>query len=182
MTEVSTKSTERELYWDPWDYGLQADSHPVWRRMREEAPLYRNDRFDFWALTRFQDVLDVLMDWKTYSSAQGPMIEVIRSGPMNEYSRSMIGEDPPLHTVHRHMASRAFTPRAVKRVEERVRAFAQQLLDERIGSGGFDFVEDFGARIPGMAIAAMLGTPDSDLELIRHLTDAKTAHRGGPAV
>jgi cytochrome P450 len=141
--------------------------------MREDAPLYYNDRYDFWAFTRFQDVLDVLLDWKTYSSAQGTMIETIRSGPIDEEFRSMISEDPPLHTVHRHLLSRAFTPRAVKKVEERVRGYAQKLLDERIGSGGFDFVEDFGARIPGMGIAAMLGTPDSDLEQIRHLTDAK---------
>jgi cytochrome P450 len=172
MTVGGEVSTERELYWDPWDYALQANPHPVWRRMREEAPLYRNEKHDFWVLTRFQDVLDVLVDWKTYSSAQGVLIEVIRGG-QSEYSRSMIAEDPPVHTVHRHLASRAFTPRAVKRIEDRVRGFAQRLLDERIGSGGFDFVEDFGARIPGMAIAAMLGTPDSDLELIRHLTDAQ---------
>ena len=71
-----TASTATSLYWDPWDYDLHADSHPTWRRMREEAPLYRNDRHDFWALTRFQDVLDVLVDWRTYSSAQGDIIEL----------------------------------------------------------------------------------------------------------
>ena len=150
MTRVGPRSMGQELYWDPFDYGLQADSHPTWRRMREEAPLYRNEKFDFWALTRFQDVLDVLVDWKTYSSAQGVLLEVIRGGEMNEYSRSLISEDPPTHTVHRHLLSRAFTPRAVKRIEDRVKGFAQRLLDERVGSGGFDFVDDYGARIPGM--------------------------------
>jgi cytochrome P450 len=161
-----------DLYWDPYDYALHADSHPVWRRMREEAPLYRNDALDFWALTRFQDVLDALVDYRTYSSAQGDILEIIRAG-QSEFTESMISEDPPTHTVHRQMLSRAFTPRAIKSVEDRVRAFAETLLDERIGSGGFDFVEDFGARVPGMVIAAMLGTPDSALEELRHLTDAQ---------
>lgn len=161
-----------ELYWDPFDYNLHADSHPVWRRMREEAPLYRNDRYDFWALTRFRDVLDAIVDWETYSSARGDILEVIRAG-QSEITESMISEDPPVHTVHRHLLSRAFTPRAVKSIEDRVRTFAQKLLDQQIGSSGFDFVEDFGARIPGMVIAAMLGTPDSALEYLRHLTDAQ---------
>jgi cytochrome P450 len=169
---VTTASVNDQLYWDPWDYEFHANSHPVWRRMREEAPLYYNEQYDFWAVTRFQDVMQVLADWKTYSSAQGDTIEIIRSGILGEFSRSLIAEDPPAHTTHRQLVSRAFTPRAVKRIEDRVRAFAQELLDERRGSGGFDFVDDFGARIPGMVIAAMLGTPDSDLDQIRRLTDA----------
>ena len=161
-----------DLYWDPYDYALHADSHPVWRRMREEAPLYRNDALDFWALTRFQDVLDALVDYRTYSSAKGDILEIIRAG-QSEFTQSMISEDPPTHTVHRQLLSRAFTPRAIKSVEDRVRAFAEMLLDDLIGSGGFDFVDDFGARVPGMVIAAMLGTPDSALEELRHLTDAQ---------
>jgi cytochrome P450 len=161
-----------DLYWDPFAFDLQVDPHPLWRRMREEAPLYRNERLDFWALSRFQDVLDVLVDWRTYSSEQGDILEVIRAG-LNEYSEGMLSEDPPLHDIHRRMLSRAFTPRAIQNVEDRVRAYTVRLLEEQVGSGGFDFVEDFGARVPAMVIAAMLGTPDSDVDHIRHLTDAQ---------
>jgi cytochrome P450 len=161
-----------DLYWDPFDWELHADPHPVWRRMREEAPLYRNDRYDFWALTRFHDVLQVIVDHETYTSSQGDILEIIRTG-LDEYTASLLSEDPPLHTVHRHLLSRAFTPRAIKQIEDRVRSFARKLLDERIGSGGFDFVDEYGARIPGMVIAAMLGTPDSDLDYIRRLSEAQ---------
>jgi cytochrome P450 len=161
-----------DLYWDPWDYDLHADSHPTWRRMREEAPLYRNEQHDFWALTRFQDVLEALVDWKSYSSARGDIVELIRGG-VPESSRSLIFEDPPDHDIHRQMLIRAFTPRALQRIEERVRDFVRTMLDERMGSSGFDFVDDFGARVPGMVIAAMLGTPDSDLDEIRLLVDAQ---------
>jgi len=165
-------TTASELYWDPWDYDLHADPHPTWRRMREEAPLYRNEQHDFWALTRFQDVLDAFVDTPTYSSAQGDIIELIRGG-IPESARSLISEDPPKHTVHRHMLSRAFTPKAIQQIEDRVRAFARATLDERLGTDRFDFVADFGGRIPGMVIAAMLGTPDPDLEDIRALVDAQ---------
>jgi cytochrome P450 len=141
--------------------------------MREEAPLYRNEQYDFWALTRFQDVLDALVDWKTYSSSKGDIIEVIRGGEIPYAAMSMISEDPPRHTIHRQMLSRAFTPSAVRQIEDRVRSYARRMLDAQVGSGGFDFVDDFGARIPGMVIAAMLGTPDTDLEELRRLIDAQ---------
>jgi cytochrome P450 len=161
-----------DLYWDPYDYRLHADPHPVWRRMREESPLYRNEQYDFWAVTRFDDVSQVLVDWRTYSSAEGDILEVIRN-PVNEYTDSLIQEDPPLHDIHRHMLSRVFTPRAVRRIEERVRSYARVLLDELHGAVTFDFIEAYGARIPALVIAAMLGTPDEDVDEIRHLTDAQ---------
>jgi cytochrome P450 len=163
-----------DLYWDPYDWELQTDPHPLWRRMREEAPLYRNDRYDFWALSRYHDVLDVLVDPARYSSAQGDIIEIIRAG-INEFNASMLTEDPPLHDIHRRMVWRAFTPRAIQNVEDRVRGFAVQVLDELVGSGGFDFVTNYGARVPGMVIAGMLGVPDSDLEMIAELADAMLA-------
>ena len=163
--------TSTEIYWDPYDYDLHADPHPVWKRMRDEAPLYRNDRYDFWALSRFQDVWDALGDWKSYSSAQGPILEMIRSGPAPEHMQSLIMQDPPRHTALRQTLNRAFTPRRIADLEAQVRAYVQKLLDEFVGSSGFDYVADFGGKIPGMVIATMLGTPDAALEEIRLLTD-----------
>jgi len=160
-----------DLYWDPYDYDLHADPHPVWKQMRDEAPLYRNDRYDFWALSRFQDVWDALGDWKTYSSGQGDILEIIRSGSLPEHMQSLIMQDPPRHTALRQTLNRAFTPRRVADLEAQIRAFVQKLLDQFLGSNGFDYVADFGAKIPGMVIATMLGTPDAALEEIRHLTD-----------
>ena len=109
---MTVTSQPADLTWDPFDFELHADPHPTWRRMREEAPLYRNEEFDFWAVTRFDDVQQVLVDWRTYSSEEGNILETIRS-PKNEYADSLISEDPPLHDVHRHLLSRVFTPKAV---------------------------------------------------------------------
>jgi cytochrome P450 len=160
-----------DLYWDPFDYALHADPHPTWRRMREEAPLYRNERHDFWALTRFQDVLDASLDWKTFSSARGDLLEIIRSGPLPAFSRSIIAIDPPEQTALRNVLSRSFTPRRIAAMEPVVRGLVRQLLDERVGSSGFDFVADFGALLPGRVISVMLGIPESDRESIRNWAD-----------
>jgi cytochrome P450 len=172
---VAIETTQPDdLYWDPFDFELQLDPHPLWRRMRDEAPLYRNEKYDFWALSRYQDVMDVVTDWKTFSSKRGDIIEVIMGGK-NAYVESMLTEDPPIHDLHRKLVSRAFTPRAIQNIEDRVRQFAVQVLEQRVDSGGFDFVADFGAKVPGMVIAAMLGTPDSDLEMIGEMTDSMLA-------
>ena len=112
MKEGSTE----EIYYDPYDFEIDADPHPVWRRMRDEAPLYRNDRYDFWALSRFEDVEPGLQDWRTYSSAKGTLLELIKSG-WQPPAGIFIFEDPPIHDVHRKLMSRVFTPRRMAAIE-----------------------------------------------------------------
>jgi cytochrome P450 len=162
-----------DLYWDPFDYRFHADAaHPVWKRMRDEAPIYRNEKYDFWALSRFQDVVDTYVDWQTYSSEPGDILETIRSTGGNDYSLpNMINEDPPLQHLHRALVSRAFTPRAVQAIGERVRGNATRLLDEMVPTGRLDMVRDLGAHVAGSAILGMLGVPDSDLKTVLDLTD-----------
>ena len=184
MSEYSHKDTgggvtADELRWDPYDYDLHRDPHPVWRRMMDDAPLYRNEKFDFWAMTRFDDVLNGLVDWRTFSSAQGDQLEIIRGGPIPESQNSIISNDAPYHTSLRRLLSRAFTPRSVSDLESVTRRFAQELLDEHSGSTSFDYVEDFGSRLPGMVIATMLGIPDGDREYIRRTTDEQLHREPG---
>ena len=92
-----------EIYYDPYDAAIDADPHPVWRRMREEAPLYRNEKYDFWALSRFEDVDAALQDWRTYSSAKGTLLELIKS-VWTPPSGLFIFEDRlrPVATLHSH--------------------------------------------------------------------------------
>jgi cytochrome P450 len=168
--------TPADVYWDPFDYALHADPHPTWRRMREEAPLYRNERHDFWALTRFQDVLEASLDWKNLSSARGDLLEIIQAGGPPQHARSVLAIDPPEQTTLRNLLSRSFTPRQIAALEPAVRGFVRELLEERVGSGGFDYVADFGALIPGRVIAAILGIPAADRESIRAWADT-SLHR-----
>jgi cytochrome P450 len=157
-----------EIYYDPYDRAIGADPHPVWKRMRDEAPLYRNERFDFWALSRFQDVYDASVDVETYSSARGTVLELMgKEMPI----RPMIFMDPPEHDRLRALVSRAFTPRRIAALEPEIRAIVRGYLDPQVGGAGFDFVDDFGAKVPMMVISSMLGVPEEDREQVRRWTD-----------
>ena len=160
-----------DIYYDPYDYAIDADPYPVWKRMRDEAPLYYNDKYDFFAVTRCADVRDMSLDWHTYSNAYGSVLELIRNPEMLEQIRNMLFEDPPIHDIHRSILNRALTPRRVADLESRVRQLCADFLDPLVGSGGFDFVQDFGMKLPMMVIGALLGVPDEDQEMVRRIAD-----------
>jgi cytochrome P450 len=157
-----------ELYWDPYDEEIDDDPYPVWKRMRDELPIYRNDRFDFWALSRFADVEAAHRDPVTYSSAHGTTLEIMRPEPQTD---SIINMDPPQHTELRGLVSRAFTPRRIRAMEDRIRAVCAELLDPHVGSGGFDYVVDFGAQLPSRVISMLLGVPEDEREEQRQNID-----------
>jgi cytochrome P450 len=159
-----------ELYWDPFDEEIDSNPYGVWRRMRDEAPLYRNDEHDFYALTRFADVERAHKDPVTFSSAHSTVLEFMGPEPMIN-AEMMIFTDPPVHTRLRSLASRAFTPRRVSQLEVKIREICARLLDPHVGSGGFDYVQDFGAQLPSMVISELLGVPSDEREKVRHHID-----------
>lgn len=162
-------SVTSPIYYDPYDYEIDANPHPIWKRMRDEAPVYYNDTHDFYALTRFDDVWDASIDHDTFSSAHGTVLEVI--GREVNRAPMMIWLDPPDHTQLRKLVGRAFTPRRMNELETRIRELCVEYLDPHIGSSGFDFVEDFGARLPVMVIGALLGVPKEEQDQVREWTD-----------
>jgi cytochrome P450 len=109
----------KELYYDPYDYEIDANPHPVWKRMRDEAPLYWNDRYGFYALSRFDDVFAASLDEKTYSSARGTVLDLMDNPDIG--GLSMIFMDPPEHTEMRKLVSHAFSPRRMAALEVEVR-------------------------------------------------------------
>ncbi len=159
-------STDEEVYYDPYDFEIDSDPYPVWERLRDEQPLYYNERYDFYALSRFADVERASVDWKTYSSAKGTILELIKSG-MQLPPGSIIFEDPPDHDIHRGLLSRVFTPRRVSAIEPKMREFCARSLDPLVGAGGFDFIRDLGAQMPMRTIGMLLGIPETDQESIR---------------
>jgi cytochrome P450 len=158
-----------DIYWDPFDVEIDVDPHPVWRRLRDEHPLYRNERFDFWALSRFADVVAAHRDPRVYSSSHGTVLELM--GPEPIATGQMIFLDPPAHTMLRTLVSRAFTPRRVAQLEDRIRGICTELLDPFVGTSGFDYVQDFGALLPSMVISALIGVPDEEREEVRRHID-----------
>ncbi|MEY2450093.1 MAG: hypothetical protein QOH79_3569 [Acidimicrobiaceae bacterium] len=158
-----------ELYWDPFDEEIDTDPHPTWKRMRDEAPVYRNDKFDFYALTRYHDVEAAHRDPSTFSSARGTVLELM--GHDLSSTGQIIFLDPPAHTELRHLVSRAFTPRHTAVLEDRIRGFCADMLDAQQGRDSFDYLQDFGAKLPSMVISSLLGVPDEDQETFRHAVE-----------
>jgi cytochrome P450 len=166
-------SMAAELVYDPYDYTIDADPHPIWRRMRDEAPVYYNAEHDFYALSRFADVLEASIDHETYSSNRGTVLEMMDS-PMQD--PPMIFMDPPRHTHFRKLVSKTFTQRQIGKLESRIRELCRGYLEPLVGAGGFDYVTEFGAKLPVMVISSLLGAPEEDQEQLRIWSDL-TLHR-----
>ncbi|MFC5749254.1 cytochrome P450 [Actinomadura rugatobispora] len=170
-------STVAELNWDPYDPSLVLNPYPIFRRMREETPLYRNEEHDFYALTRFEDCQRGLADWRTYTSVRGDILELVQSG-IEWPSGTLIMEDPPVHDIHRRLLARVFTPRRIAMLEPQIRAYCRRTLEPVIGSGRFDLIEAVGAEMPMRVIGMLLGIPEPDQPAIRDRVDAVLSTEG----
>src|SRR3954447_20896994 len=171
-------STGTALHWDPYDVRFADDPYPTYARLREEAPLYYDERHDFYALSRFADVERGLPDWRTFPSCRGGILELIKAG-IEMPPGTLIFEDPPIHTIHRRLLSRVFTPKRVSALEPNIRDFCARSLDPLVGSGGFDFVSDLGAQMPMRVISLLLGIPEPDQEAVRDRVDKNLRTKPG---
>ena len=165
-----TLINQSDVYYDPYDAEIDADPYPVWKRLRDEAPLYWNETHEFYALSRFDDVEKGLIEWQTYLSGKGSILELIKAD-IELPPGIILFEDPPEHDVHRSVLSRVFTPKKMNAIEPLVREFCARSLDPLVGSGGFDFIADLGAQMPMRTIGYLLGIPESDQEAIRDMAD-----------
>ncbi|RAY16984.1 cytochrome P450 [Actinomadura craniellae] len=153
------------------------DPYPVYRRLREEAPLYYNEKYDFYAVSRHADVEQSLPDWKTFSSARGNILELIKSD-IEIPSGTVIFEDPRVHDIHRRLLARIFTPRKISELEPQVRDFCARTLDPLVGTDRFDLVAAVGAEMPMRVIGMLLGIPEADQAAIRDATDENLRTEG----
>lgn len=170
MNASNNGSAGEAVYWDPYKPDLTADPYPMFRRLREQAPLYYNEEYDFYALSRFDDVQQGLRDYETFISGKGAILEIIKANAEMP-DGVFIFEDPPKHTVHRGILARIFSPKALSALEPQVREFTVNCLDPLVGSDGFDIIRQFGAVMPMQVIGMMLGIPDEDLQKVRKMVD-----------
>lgn len=169
---------EGRLHYNPYDVEIDVDPYPTYRRLRDEAPLYYDEKFDFWALSRFSDVEEALRDIDNLSSAKGDILEVVKAEPVMPLG-VFINEDPPLHTVHRLLVSRAFTPRKMAAIEDQVRAFCAACLDPLVGGDSFDFTLDLGAEMPMRVVGILVGIPDSLQRSVRKVAGQRLRNKPG---
>jgi len=151
---------------NPYSYEFHEDPFPIYRQLRDDAPCYHNSALQFWALSRYDDVLAALHDPETYCSRYGITLEQDNSLPM------LLTTDPPAHTDLRRLVSRAFTPRRVADLEPQIRTLAQRYLGALVAKLDGDLVADYAARLPMDVIARMLGIPEPDEEQLRTWTNA----------
>ncbi len=174
MTIVS----DSDVYYDPYDVGINADPYPTYKRLRDEAPIYYNDRYDVWALSRYADVEKSIMNWQTFSSARGDILEIVQAN-IELPSGVLLFEDPPVHTKHRGLMSRVFTPKKMTELEDEVRDFCAKCLDPLVGSDGFDIVKELGTVLPMRVIGMLLGIPESDQIAVRDHVDERIGTEPG---
>jgi cytochrome P450 len=166
-----TASTTEKVEYQPYDEDTVANPYPIYKRLRDEAPLYRNEELDFYAVSRFDDVSAVLQDFGTYSSAKGGILEVIQAD-LEFPPGLLIFEDPPTHPIHRRLLSRLFTPKLIGDLEPRIRKFCVDTLDGLAGVKEFDIMENVGSIVPMRAIGMLLGIPEADQDAVREKVDA----------
>jgi cytochrome P450 len=138
----------------------------VYRWLRDEAPVYHNAEVGFYALSRFDDVLQAHLDPVTFVSSHGVTIEGYDQG-----QDLLITSDEPRHNWHRKLVSRLFTPRAIADLEPKVRAIAAEVLDGARDRGEIDIVAEFSTHLPMMVIAEMLGLPPETRADLRRTSD-----------
>jgi len=175
-TPGDTGADRSGIVYDPYAYAMHADPYPTYARLREEAPLYRNDERGFWALSRHADVVEGFRNTDDLSSAWGVSLDPTATTPHAHRTMSFLAMDPPRHGHMRALVSRAFTPRRVAELEPRIREITRSHLAPALEAGNFDFITDLAGLIPMDVISEMIGVPPADRAEIRRLSDV-VVHR-----
>ena len=165
---------------DPFSRDFFDDPYATYARLRDEAPCYHSERYDFYALSRYEDVVAAHRDHDTFISSRGLTYEQL-SDPDADVAGSLIMMDPPEHTRYRKLVSRAFTPRAMASWEDLVREIVVGYLEPLVGEPSFDLVGEFAGPFPVEVISAILGVPEGDRQQIRHWTDTMLRREEGEA-
>lgn len=166
---------------DPYDYDFHEDPYPYYRRLRDQAPVYRNESLNFWALSRHADVLNGFRNSTALSNRHGVSLDPISRTPDAHKVMSFLAMDDPAHLRLRTLVSKAFTPRRIRELEPRVQQLANQHLDTALQAESFDFVVEFAGRLPMDVISELMGVPEPDRARIRALADGVVHREDGVA-
>ena len=165
---------DHELVLDPYDYDFHEDPYPYYQRLREQAPLYRNEELGFWALSRHADVHQGFRNSTTLSNRFGVSLDPAARGPHASKTMSFLAMDDPAHLRLRTLVSKGFTPRRIRELEPRVTEIAHQHLDimlEKASGGTVDYVNEFAGKLPMDVISELMGVPQPDRDQVRAWAD-----------
>src|ERR1700743_1772465 len=173
-----TVAHETDVYYDPYDTGINTDPYPTYARLREEAPIYYNEQYDFWAISRHSDVEQALANWQVFSSRRSDILELVKS-KFDMPGGVMMFQDPPEHSMLRGLMSRGVTPRRMAESEDPVPAHCVGCLDPPLGSDGFDIIAELASMMPMRVIGMLLGIPESEQVSVRDANDANLRTKPG---
>jgi cytochrome P450 len=168
-----TVQTEKPVL-DPYDYDFHEDPYPYYKRLRDEAPLYRNEELKFWALSRHQDVWQGFRNSTSLSNRDGVSLDPVSRGPHASKTMSFLAMDDPAHLRLRTLVSKGFTPRRIRELEPRVTELAVQHLDTMLAkasAGAVDYIAEFAGKLPMDVISELMGVPLADRDGIRAMAD-----------
>jgi cytochrome P450 len=168
-----TVQTEKPVL-DPYDYDFHEDPYPSYKRLRDEAPLYRNEELKFWALSRHQDVWQGFRNTTSLSNRDGVSLDPVSRGPHASKTMSFLAMDDPAHLRLRTLVSKGFTPRRIRELEPRVTELALQHLDtmlQKATAGTVDYIAEFAGKLPMDVISELMGVPLADRDGIRAMAD-----------
>src|SRR5665213_552014 len=168
---MTTITAREPLVYSPYAYEIHEDPYPIYARLRAEAPVYRNDEFDFWALSRHEDVLAAFRNVDAFSNSFGVSLDPSAFGPDAHKVMSFLALDPPRHTRMRSLVGKGFAPSKVAQMEDRIRAIAIEHLEPALDMGEFDFIADFAGKLPMDVISELVGVPPVDRAEVRRLAD-----------
>jgi cytochrome P450 len=161
------------MEFDPLSADFFDDPYETYRWLRDDRPAYYNERYGFWALSRYEDVILASRDWQTFTSTKGITLDQLAAEGLGDLAMSsIIFMDPPEHERLRKLVSRVFTPKAVAELEPMIRQLICSHLDPLVGRNEFDLTADFAGPFPVEVICVILGVPEGERQQIRHWIDA----------
>lgn len=163
--------TAIDLVLDPYSYDFHEDPYPYYKRLRDEAPLYRNEELGFWALSRHSDVLQGFRNSTALSNKFGVSLDPASRGPHASKTMSFLAMDDPAHLRLRTLVSKGFTPRRIRELEPRVTEIAIGHLENALQSDTFDYVDEFAGKLPMDVISELMGVPEPDRAQVRAWAD-----------
>ncbi len=169
------------VYYDPYLRDIVKNPYPVYKRLRNEAPLYYNDKYDFYAVSRYDDVRKCFADHQTLISGRGGILELMKEN-VQMPPGTFIFNDPPVHGMYRQIVQRIFTPRRMINLEPMVRELTIKVLEPLRDRDEFDFIDDIGRQLPMGVIGMLLGIPEEEQQAVRAIVDGMMiTEEGKPA-
>ncbi len=180
---MTTGSAVEPLVFDPYDYAFHDDPYPLYRRLRDEAPVHHAERDDLWVISRHADVFDVLRDDVTFSNRMGVSLDASAWHAEAHRVMSFLALDGAEQSRIRKLVSAAFTPRRVRELTPEVQALTERYLAETFArnadAGEADWIQDFAGKLPMDVISEMMGVPVADRDEVRRLADLVVHRESG---